>query len=202
MKDPTAREELLEILKTKSICRGTFTLASGAESDFYVDAKVTTKDPKGMLLVGKVGWDLIKRVASERNIAIDSIGGLTMGADPIADGIGIVAQLENPANTLQTFAVRKEAKAHGRHKLIEGDFCRGDSVVVLDDVVTTGGSTLQAIDAIENEGGQIAFVVVLVDREQGGRQNIEARGYSVHPIFSRSDLVAVDEPRRAATAVA
>src|SRR5947209_6268250 len=111
-----------------------------------------------------------------------------MGADPIASSIGILARLEDPSSELQTFVVRKAPKTHGRHKLIEGNFSSGDSVVVVDDVITTGGSTIQAIDAIEEDGGQIAFVIVLVDREEGGRANIEKRGYKVVPIFTRADL--------------
>jgi len=190
------KEQLLEILKEKSVCRGTFTLASGAQSDLYIDAKQTTQDPRGAILVGRVGWELVKRVAGDLNVGVDSIGGLTMGADPIAASIGIFAHLENPSSELQTFVVRKETKAHGRLKLIEGNFARGHSVVIVDDVITTGGSTLQAVDAIEAAGGKIAFVIVLVDREEGGRENIEKRGHKVVPIFTRADLIGKDAGRR------
>lgn len=183
------RSELLQLLAEKSVTRGSFTLASGAKSDLYVDAKLTTQDPRGALLVGRVGWELLKRTAAERGIHVDAVGGLTMGADPIALSIGIGSQLDDPASKLQTFAVRKTPKAHGRTKLIEGNFAAGDSVVVIDDVITTGGSTLQAIDAIEKEGGKVAFVIALVDRQEGGRANIEARGHHVVAIFTRADLV-------------
>src|SRR5207253_10717661 len=88
----------------------------------------------------------------------------------------------------QVFTVRKAAKEHGRQKRIEGNFSPGNSVVIVDDVITTGGSTIQAIDAIEEAGGRIAFVIVLVDREEGGRENIEKQGYTVVPIFTRADL--------------
>ena len=125
-----------------------------------------------------------------------------MGADPIAVSIGIFAHLENPSSELQTFVVRKEAKAHGRLKLIEGNFARGHSVVIVDDVITTGGSTLQAVDAIEGAGGKIAFVIVLVDREEGGRENIEKRGHKVVPIFTRADLIGKDAGRRPHIAIA
>src|SRR5437899_7052600 len=131
--------ELRAILVEKSVCHGNFTLASGAKSDFYVDAKLTTSDPQAALLVGRVGWQLIQQTAAGRNLSIDSIGGLTMGADWMALSIGIAAHLENSQTPLRVFSVRKSAKEHGRLKRIEGNFSPGDSVVVIDDVITTGG---------------------------------------------------------------
>jgi len=202
VKTPTPKEQLLEILKDKSVCRGTFTLASGAQSDVYVDAKLTTSDPEAALLVGSVGWEVVKETAKAKKVRVDSIGGLTMGADWMALSIGIAAHLDNPRSEVQTFSVRKSAKKHGRHKLIEGNFSKGDSVVVVDDVITTGGSTLQAIEAIEEEGGKVAFVIVLVDRQEGGRQNIERRGHAVVSVFTREDLIGKDAGRRAHIAVA
>jgi len=133
----------------------------------------------------------VKTTAAELNKKVNAIGGLTFGADPIALSIGIAAQRENPAGTitpLQVFTVRKAVKEHGRQKRIEGNFLSGDSVVVVDDVITTGGSTIQAIDAIEEAGGHVAFVLVLVDRQEGGRENIEKRGPKVVSIFTRADL--------------
>lgn len=118
-----------------------------------------------------------------------------MGADPVALSIGVAAQIDDPLNTLQVFTVRKAVKDHGRQKRIEGNFAKGDSVVVVDDVITTGGSTLQAIDAIEEAGGHVAFVLVLVDRLEGGREAIEQRGHAVISIFTRADLIAVDADR-------
>jgi len=193
--------ELLRLLKEKSVCEGSFTLASGAHSDLYVDAKLTTLDPRGAHLVGEVGWRLVKENAERLNLHVDAIGGLTMGADPIALSVGISALQHDPATTLQTFTVRKTAKSHGRHKLIEGNFSRGDSVVVVDDVITTGGSTLQAIEAVETSGGHVAFVLVLVDRLEGGRQAIEQRGHKVVSIFTREDVVtdASRQPHTSAT---
>jgi orotate phosphoribosyltransferase len=194
--------ELLALLTKKSVCQGNFTLASGAQSDLYVDARLTTFDPRGALLVGRVGWQLVKQTAVTRNIRVDAIGGLTMGADPVALSIGIAAQLDDPLSPLQVFTVRKAAKDHGRQKRIEGNFSKGDSVVVVDDVITTGGSTLQAIDAIEDAGGHVAFVLVLVDRQEGGRAAIEQRGHPVVSIFTRADVTGKDAGRGSQIAVA
>lgn len=182
-----AKGELQRLLVANSVCVGEFTLASGAKSDFYVDCRLTTLDPTGLRLVGEVGWELIERRASASGQKIDAIGGLTMGADPIAIAIALrSAESDHP---VQAIVVRKSAKEHGRTKRIEGNFKKGASVVVVDDVVTTGGSTLQAIDAIESEGGKVAFVLVLVDREEGGVKNIQDRGHEVVSFFTRSDLV-------------
>ena len=202
VKAPTPKKQLLKILEEKSVCRGTFTLASGAQSDFYVDAKLTTSDPRAALLVGSVGWELVKETARACSVHVDGIGGLTMGADWMALSIGIAAYLDRPSRDIRTFSVRKSAKKHGRHKLIEGNFSAGDSVVIVDDVVTTGGSTLQAIDAIEASGGNVAFVVVLVDRQEGGREEIEKRGHKVVPIFTRTDLIDRNAGRRSHIAIA
>jgi orotate phosphoribosyltransferase len=185
-------EELLALLEEKSVLHGSFTLASGAQSDLYVDARVTTLDPRGALLIGRVGWQLVKQTAEARNVQVDAIGGLTMGADPVALSIGIASRIDDPQNTLQVFTVRKAAKEHGRQKRIEGNFSKGDSVVVVDDVITTGGSTLQAIDAIEAAGGRVAFILVLMDRQEGGRAAIEERGHAVVSIFTRADLMRKD----------
>jgi orotate phosphoribosyltransferase len=195
-------EELLALLTEKSVCHGAFTLASGAQSDLYVDARLTTFDPRGALLVGRVGWQLVRQTAAARNIRVSAIGGLTLGADPVALSIGIAAHIDDPSNTLQVFTVRKAAKGHGRQKRIEGNFAKGDSVVVVDDVITTGGSTLQAIDAIEEAGGRVAFVLVLVDRQEGGREAIEQRGHAVVSIFTRADLMSKDAGPQSHTAVA
>ena len=190
------KSELLKALAEKSVRRGDFTLVSGAKSDLYVDAKRTTLDPRCALLVGKIGWELIKRTAAEKSVRVDAVGGLTMGADPIALSIGIAAQLDEPARAPRIFNVRKKAKEHGLLKNIEGNFSAGDSVVVVDDVITTGGSTIQAIEKIEADGGKLAFAIVLVDRqEQSGRANIEARGCPVVAIFNRADVLAADAAR-------
>lgn len=189
MSQEDSKRELQKLLTDNSVCQGNFTLASGAQSDFYVDAKLTTLDPRGASLVGHIGWQLIRKTAAELGIEVDAVGGLTMGADPIALSIGIAAFADDPGTALQTFTVRKKAKGHGRLKLIEGNFAEGNSVVVIDDVITTGGSTLQAIEAVEAGEGRVAFVLVLVDREEGGREAIEKNGHKVVALFTRSDLI-------------
>ncbi len=190
------KHELLQALAERSVRRGSFTLASGAQSDLYVDAKLTSLHPQSALLIGRIGWQLIKETAATRQLRVDAVGGLTMGADPIALSIGIAVCLDDPDSALRVFNARKEPKKHGLTKNIEGNFRANDSVVVIDDVITTGGSTIQAIEKIEADGGKVAFALVLVDRqEQSGRANIEARGCPVVSIFTREDVLAADAAR-------
>jgi orotate phosphoribosyltransferase len=202
MKREPNEQELLDILIRNSACRGNFTLASGAQSDLYIDARLTTLDPRGARLIGQVGWKLIKEYATKLGGQIDAIGGLTMGADPVAVSIALAALSDEPPALLQAFVVRKSVKAHGRQKLIEGNFSEGNSVVVIDDVITTGGSTLQAIEAIEEAGGRVSFVLVLVDREEGGREAIEKHGHKVVTFFTRTDLIGANAGSRSHLSVA
>jgi len=181
-----AKSELLQILLVKSIKTGHFILASGKESDLYCDSRVTALDARGANLIGEVGWQMVQEEILPRFPQACAIGGMTMGADPISLSIGMYsARSENP---LKVFTVRKEAKDHGRGKRIEGNFEAGQQVIVVDDVITTGGSTLKAIDAIEAEGGKVAAALVLVDREEGGREAIESRGVPVYAFFTRKSI--------------
>jgi orotate phosphoribosyltransferase len=180
--------ELRRLLLEKSVMRGKFRLASGAESDFYIDCRLTLLDPLGASLAGAAGYDLLRRVSAGRSVVIDAIGGLTMGADPLALAISLASLDDRPDRRLQAFSVRKTPKEHGRTRLIEGNFKQGDHVVVVDDVITTGGPTLKAIHAVRENGGHVGFVVVLVDREEGGREAIEREGVTVHSLFRKSDL--------------
>lgn len=186
MSDPRSR--LRDILVRQSVCWGEFTLVSGARSDFYVDSKITTFDPHGACLIGQVGWQMVKELGAKLGVVPKAIGGLTMGADPIALAIAMTSAMTDGEDAIQMFSVRKSPKAYGRNKLIEGNFPENAPVVVVDDVLTTGGSTIKAIEAIENSGGKVAFVIALVDREEGGRQNIEKLGHHVEPFFKRSEL--------------
>ena len=184
------RQDLLELLRAKSVFFGEFTLASGAKSTVYFDCRLTTFDPKGAWLIGEVMLDVIRREEASRGVKINAVGGLTMGADPVAFAIGQASFRVNSANFIQTFSVRKAAKAHGQTKLVEGNFKKGDTVVVVEDVVTRGESTITAINSVVNEGGKVEFVVVLVDRQEGGRQKIEEMGYKIFPVFTREELLS------------
>jgi len=184
-----ARATLLALLRRKSVMYGDFTLASGKKSDFYCDARLTTLDPHGAIALGEVGWEVVRDRAVALGVKPVAIGGLTMGADPVALAVGMGAARDGA--DLQVFSIRKQAKTHGRGKLIEGNFRSGDTVVVVDDTVTTGGSTLEAIEKVRAEGGVVAFAVVLVDRGEGGKEAIEASGVPVTAIFTRADIDAV-----------
>lgn len=184
------REELRQLLKSKSVKTGDFTLASGKKSDLYVDCRVTTLDARGAVLVGKVLHSLLQDEMARRSLDVAALGGLTMGADPISLAVAMTSSLEGAKPPVQAFVVRKEPKGHGRGKRIEGNFKAGDLVAVVDDVITTGDSTLKAIEAIEAEGGKIAFALILVDRQEGGRENIEGKGYPVVAAFTRAELLA------------
>ena len=199
-----ARAGLREMLQTRSVVRGDFTLSSGAKSNYYIDCKLTTLDPEGIWLVGQLMHDLIRQEQSARKVNVNAVGGLTMGADPIALAVGMYSYWAKDPAPLHVFSVRKSPKAHGQTKLIEGNFKRGDAVVIIDDVVTRGESTIAAINAIEKEGGTVAFIVVLVDRQEGGRQKIEAMGHPVVALFTKKDLLGDDveshQPARFAVA--
>jgi orotate phosphoribosyltransferase len=188
--NPEAKEKLLALLRAKSVFLGDFTLASGAKSNYYIDCRLTTLDPEGAWLVGQVMHSLIQDEAKARGIYIQAVGGLTMGADPMALAVAMRSFLEKTSPPWQAFVVRKAPKGHGQGKLIEGNFKAGDTVVVLDDVVTRGDSTITAIEAVEKAGGKVAFVAVLVERQQGGREKIEALGHRVVSAFVRDDVVS------------
>jgi orotate phosphoribosyltransferase len=180
----TQRDDLITLLATRSAKRGTFTLASGRQSSLYIDARVTTMSPEGLSLIGPLGLNAIR----EAGWVVDSVGGLTLGADPIACAISY-ASASTPT-PLRAFTVRKEAKAHGTGKLIEGPFRSGDRVAVIEDTITTGGSARKAIDAVRDAGGTVAGVLALVDREEGGREALEALGLAVVSLVRASDIVS------------
>lgn len=180
----TDRSRLIALLATRSTRRGQFTLASGKTSTLYIDARLTTMSPDGLSLIGSIGLATLR----EESWQIDAVGGLTLGADPIAYAISYAsAGSENP---LRAFTVRKQAKEHGTGKLIEGPFNPGDRVAIIEDVITTGRSAIQAIDAVRNAGGKIEGVLALVDREEGGREAIEGAGVRVISIVRASEITS------------
>jgi orotate phosphoribosyltransferase len=177
------RDDLLTLLATRSAKRGSFTLASGRQSSLYIDARVTSMSPEGLALIGPLGLAAIR----DRGWATDSVGGLTLGADPIACAISYAsASSETP---VRAFSVRKEPKAHGTGKLIEGPFRPGDRVVVIEDTITTGGSARRAVDAVRAAGGSVVGVLALVDREEGGREALEADGLPVAALTRAAEIV-------------
>jgi len=178
------RDDLLTLLATCSAKRGTFTLASGRQSSLYIDARLTAMSAEGLAVIGPLGLDSI----AKSNWQVESVGGLTMGADPIACAISYAsASTDRP---LRAFSVRKEPKAHGTGKLIEGPFRAGDRVAVIEDTITTGGSARKAIEAVRAAGGVVVGVVALVDREEGGREALEREGVPVISMTLASEIVA------------
>jgi orotate phosphoribosyltransferase len=171
---------LLKLVNEHAVIRGDFVLTSGQRSHYYVDGKLLSLTPEGLNVLSRLILELIK------DEQVDAVGGLTLGADPIIGGV--VAVSEEIGRPLKGLIVRKERSAHGREKLIEGPFEEGMRVVVIEDVVTTGSSSLKAIAAIENAGGRIAKVIALVDRLAGGRESFESKGYLFEPIFTLRDL--------------
>ena len=180
----TKHEELVELLATRSARLGEFTLASGARSNLYIDARMTAMSPEGLALIGPLGIGEI----TVAGWMADSVGGLTLGADPISYAIAYASALAG--KPIRAFTVRKEAKTHGTGKLIEGPFTPSDQVVIIEDVITTGGSALKAIDAVRNAGATVIGVLSLVDREEGGRERIEAAGYDVRSLARAQEIVA------------
>ena len=180
---------LKTLLLEKSVRTGTFTLASGQQSDLYIDCRVTALDPFGANLIGDIGWHAVRSKIHSSHLKIDAIGGMTLGADPISLAIGMTSARSHPAEALQVFTVRKEPKGHGRGRQIEGNFHAGNTVIVVDDVITTGGSTITAIEQARGAGLIVERVITLIDREEGGRQAIEARGIPVLCLFTRTTLL-------------
>ena len=175
-------EALRRLLLQRSVRHGDFVLASGQRSSYYVDCRLTTMSAEGMGLIGRLGWAAI-RDAGWRPRAI---GGLTMGADPVA--YAVAAASWGSALVMDAFSVRKDAKTHGTGRLIEGNFSPGDRVVVAEDVITSGGSARRAIDAVREGGGEVAGVLAVVDRGQGGRETLEALGLTVVALTSSREL--------------
>ena len=171
-------------------------LASGARSDYYIDCRTSTMHAQGQVLMGEVGLAAIR----EAGLKPRAVGGLTMGADPLAYAIAAASWREG--DPIHAFSVRKEAKQHGQGRQIEGCFEAGAPVVVVEDVITTGGSAFKACDAVREAQGHVLAVLGLVDREEGGRKALEAAGLRTIVLYTASDLraaVAADAPARGRT---
>jgi orotate phosphoribosyltransferase len=177
------RLTLLELLRARSLRTGDFILASGARSSYYIDARLTTMSGSGQLLIGRRGLAAIDGARWQP----DAVGGLTLGADPVAYAIAHAAAAAGRG--IDAFTVRKEAKAHGTGRLIEGNLREGSRVVVVEDVITTGDSALRAVAAVEAAGARVLGVLAVVDRQEGGRARIEAAGHGVNALFTASELL-------------
>lgn len=175
------RQELLSILKT-AVHWGRFRLTSGRESDLYIDARQVSLYSRGAYLIGNLIWEMISPWD------VKAVGGLTMGADPIVSSVIVVAGQQGV--DLNGLLIRKQAKQHGRTRLIEGpDLEKGQEVVVLDDVATSGSSILRSIEVLRSEGFVVNRAVVIVDREEGAKEALAKVGVDLFSLFCRSDLV-------------
>lgn len=158
-----------------------FKLVSGRISNYYFNCKSVTLHPEGMYLIGNIIYDMIKDSGAK------GIGGLTLGADPIADSVAYTSYLKR--KTIEAFVVRKTAKSHGTMQWIEGNIKEGDKVVIVDDVITTGKSTIEAINRAKEAGLDIVKVIALVDRQEGGKENIESMGFKVEAVITREEVM-------------
>ncbi|MBF0292142.1 MAG: orotate phosphoribosyltransferase [Nitrospinae bacterium] len=174
------RSKLTEEIRRKAYKEGDFTLASGLKSDYYIDMKEVILDAEGSLLVGRMIHETI------RDWNVTAVGGLELGSVPISTAVCLVFALEG--KPMSNFIVRKEAKAHGAKKKIEGAVGNASRVVIVEDVVSTGGSSIKAVEAVRETGAQIVGVVAIVDREMGGREAFERLGIKFTPLFTISQL--------------
>ena len=177
------RDRLAAIIREESIRRGNFTLASGKTSDYYLDCRRTTLHAEGAVLVGRVALEEL----DERGWRADAVGGLTLGADPISTAISITSQLEG--RPMHAFLVRKAVKGHGTGQKIERCPPAGSRVVVVEDVVTSGGSLIQAVEASREAGLEVVGALTIVDRQEGGAEAIEALGLPYAALYTAGELL-------------
>jgi orotate phosphoribosyltransferase len=179
------KNELIRILCEKSFKyteEPSFKLVSGRMSQFYVNCKPTVLSPRGMFLTGHLVFEAI------RDLDVRGVGGLTFGADPVAVATAFASELNG--NPIHAFSIRKTQKDHGIIKWVEGDLAPGDRVVIIDDVATTGGSTIKAIERAQSEGLEVVRAVILVDRQEGGLDNIRKVIPDTKAIVTRDELMA------------
>jgi len=175
------RDELIKHITTHSLKKGDFTLASGKKSKYYINGKLSTLDARGAYLTART---FLAMMADD---VPDAVGGLTLGADPIIGSMLSLAGLEDLP--LKGFIVRKEAKDHGTRSQVEGPLNGDEKVVLIEDVVTTGGSSMVAIKALEELGCKVSRVLAIVDREEGGKANLAAEGYRLESVFTARELL-------------
>jgi orotate phosphoribosyltransferase len=178
-----ARRELLALILEVSFEKRKVVLSSGQQSDFYLDLRKTLMLPRGAKLAGELVLERLRGGGA----AVDAVGGMAVGAVPLVTAV-LAAAAADPGPELVGFFVRKEAKKHGLGRQIEGNFAPGQSVALVEDTTTTGGSTLDAVELVEAAGGKVARVLCLVDRGEGAAEAFAARGVPLEPIFGRADL--------------
>ncbi len=181
------RKCLKDLLLERSVRLGDFTLSSGAKSSYYIDARQTTMTAEGQRLTGKIAYTLIEEAGWD----VSHVGGLTLGADPVA--YAIAHHSTGRGRTLDGFTVRKEPKDHGTGQQIEGGLPTDARVVVVEDAVTTGGSAILAIEVLRKYGASVAGVICLVDREEGGRSRLDELGVPLLAVFTGPELLAAAE---------
>ncbi|MCU1431613.1 MAG: orotate phosphoribosyltransferase [Actinotalea sp.] len=182
---PTPREQLRTLITELAVVHGAVTLSSGKQADYYVDLRRVTLHHRAAPLVGHVLLDLLED-AGLGTAEVDAVGGLTLGADPIA--AALLHAAASRGQVLDAFVVRKEAKAHGMQRRIEGPDIAGRRVVVVEDTSTTGASPITAVQAAREAGAEVVGVAVVVDRATGARERIEALGVPYHWVFGLADL--------------
>ena len=178
------KRELIDMLCRKSFQysqQPIFKLVSGRMSHFYVNCKPTTLNPRGMFLVGHLLYERLQ------GASVTAVGGLTFGADPVAFAAAFASELGQ--NPIKAFSIRKTQKDHGIVKWVEGDVQKGERIAIVDDVATTGGSTITAIERARSEGLDVVTAVVLVDRQEGGLDNIRRHVADVSAIITRDELL-------------
>ena len=184
------KERLGEIILARSFKYSDnppFTLASGRKSNYYFNCKPTTLDPEGMNLIGAIIFDML------RDTEITAAGGLTLGADPIANALSVISYQKG--KPIKSFIVRKDIKDHGTKSAIEGNVLRGEKIAIIDDVITTGGSTITAIEQARKEGLSVEMVITLIDREEGGRENILQHVDNIESILTRTEIMELREKK-------
>ncbi|EYR62279.1 orotate phosphoribosyltransferase [Actinotalea ferrariae CF5-4] len=182
---PTPREQLRDLIRELAVVHGRVTLASGKEADYYVDLRRVTLHHRAAPLIGHVLLDVLE----EHGLGtadVDAVGGLTLGADPVATALLHAAAARG--QDLDAFVVRKEGKAHGMQRRIEGPDVAGRRVVAVEDTSTTGGSVLTAVEALREAGAEVVGVAVVVDRGTGARERIEAEGLPYVAVLGLADL--------------
>jgi orotate phosphoribosyltransferase len=180
----TPHDRLVAMLASRAARHGSFTLTSGRHANLYVDARLVTMSPDGLATIGALGLASLRQAGW----IADAVGGLTLGADPVSYALAYASALAG--TPLRAFTVRKEVKSHGTGKLIEGPFREGDRVVVVEDVITTGGSAIRAAEAVRGAGGTVLGVLTVVDREEGGRETLNAAGFPVIALARAAEIMA------------